>query len=364
MIQQLDLKVQYNSIKREIDLAIEKVVNSGVFILGPEVKTLEKEIAAYCQTKYAVGVASGTDALKLALVACGVGAGDEVITPPFTFIATADSICQIGAKPVFVDIDRATYNINTDLIEASITKRTKAIIPVHLYGQPADMDLIVALAKKHNLKVIEDCAQATGAEFNGKKVGSFGDAGCFSFFPSKNLGGFGDGGMVTTNDQGVAEKLSILRVHGAKNKYNSDLIGFNSRLDEIQAAVLRVKHRYLEEWNNQRQKVADLYNQLLSASKVETPFVDTRVKHVYNQYTIRCERRDELSQWLSDNDIGSAIYYPLPLHLQKAFEFLKYTQGDLPQAERVSAEVLSLPMYPELTKESVTKVASTINKFA
>lgn len=363
MVPQLDLTKQYLSIKEEIDKSVAQVIESGQYILGPEVSALEKEIASYCGAKYGVGVASGTDALKLSLIACGVKSGDEVITTNFSFIATADTIVQVGAVPVFVDINPKTFNIDENAVEKKITSKTKAIVPVHLYGQPAAMDRIMALARERDLKVIEDCAQAIGAEFAGKRVGSFGDAGCLSFFPSKNLGCMGDGGMVVTNDEEVANKVQLLRVHGAKNKYLSTLTGFNSRLDEIQAAVLRVKLKYLDKWTEARQRIAALYNDLLEGSPVQTPHVNLGVRHVFNQYSTRSAKRDELHKWLNEKDIGASVYYPAPFHLQEVFKYLGYQEGDFPESEKAAKEVLSLPIYPELTKQQIEEVTASINTF-
>lgn len=364
MIPQLDLRAQYEAIKDEIDQAVARVVKSGRYILGPEVEALEKEIASYCEAKFGVGVASGTDALEIALVACGVEPGDEVITTTFSFIATADTIVKTGAIPVFTDINPQTFNLDEDKIEHKITAKTKAIVPVHLYGQPAAMDKIMDLAEEYNLKVIEDCAQAIGAEYNGKKVGSLGDAGCLSFFPSKNLGCMGDGGMVVTSNKGLAEKVGLLRVHGQAGKYQSEMIGFNSRLDEIQAAILRVKLKYLDEWTRLRQEKAALYDELLKDSSVKTPYVASGVRHVFNQYTIRTPKRDELNEWLKKKEIGTAIYYPVPFHLQKVFEYLGYKEGSLPEAEKAAKEVLSLPIYPELTEEQIKEVIEAITSFS
>jgi len=364
----VDLKAQYLSIKEEIDGAIQRVLQNGQFILGSEVKALEEEIAAYCGVKYAVGVASGTDALHLALLACGIKAGDEVITPPFTFIATAESIAKCGAKPVFVDIDPKTYNVDPAKIEPQITQRTKAILPVHLYGQPADMDPILGLARKHHFKVVEDCAQALGAEYKGKKVGSLGDAGCLSFFPSKSLGAYGDGGMVVTNDTQIAETVRILRVHGSKAPYQHVMHGFNSRLDALQAAILRVKLNHLGRWNELRRSKAALYTGLLSqVDSIEPPHFEKNCKSSCNYYTIRLEdsrlNRGELRKHLESKDVQTAVYYPLSLHLQEVYKYLGYKPGDFPESERAQEEVLSLPMYPELSQKQVEKIVKTIKEF-
>jgi dTDP-4-amino-4,6-dideoxygalactose transaminase len=360
MIPLVDLRAQYHSIKDEIDKAVSQVIESGQFILGPNVKALEEEIAAYCGTDHAVGVGSGTEALHLSLLALGIGAGDEVITTPFTFFATSEAISQTGANPVFVDIDPITYNINPSQIEEKIGSKTVAILPVHLYGQPADMEEILAIARRNDLLVVEDCAQAIGAEYRGRKVGSLGDAGCLSFFPSKNLGGYGDGGMVVTDNAETAEKLRMLRTHGSLRKYYHSLLGFNSRLDEIQAAVLRVKLKYIDQWNGARQGKADIYNRLLAELPLARPAISPERTHVYNQYTIRVIERDLLQKTLGRNGISTAIYYPLPLHLQMVYENLGYSVGSLPGSERGSREVLSLPMYPELEDSQVEHIVDVI----
>lgn len=362
MIPLIDLKAQYKSIKDEIDKAISEVLESGQFILGPNVKDLEEEIAAYCETKYTVGVASGTDALHLSLLALGIREGDEVITTPFTFVATAEAISQTGATPVFVDIDPATYNIDPLQIEKKISLKTKAILPVHLYGQPADMDRVMELAKSYNLFVVEDCAQAIGAEFQNQKVGSFGDAGCLSFFPSKNLGAYGDGGMVVTNSEDLAEKVRMLRTHGSLRKYYHSLLGFNSRLDEMQASILRVKFRYLEEWNKARQEKAQFYNTELARLPLTLPQTAPQRTHVYHQYTIRSEKRDIIQKALGEVQIASAVHYPLPLHLQEVYKPLGCVPESLPESEKAAREVLSLPMFPELTHTRITEIANTVKR--
>ena len=371
MVEQIpavDFKTQYYAIKDEVDSAMQRVLNQGQFILGPDVKTFEGEMATYCGTKFAIGVASGTDALRLALLACGVKAGDEVITTPFTFVATAETIVQCGATPVFVDINSRSYNLDTDKIEERITSRTRVILPVHLYGQASDMEPIMELARKHNLKVIEDAAQALGAEYRGKKVGSIGDAGCLSFFPSKSLGAYGDGGMVVTNDSRIAETVNLLRRHGANISYYYDLIGFNSRLDTLQAAILSVKLKYLNDWTKLRRSKAALYNRLLTeVAGIESHFVEEFGNPSFNYYTIRLKEtklnRDELRKYLSSCGIQSMIYYPLSLHLQKAYIYLGYKQGDFPESELAQKEVLSLPMYPELSVEHIRRVVEGIKKF-
>lgn len=364
----VDLKAQYDSIRGEIEPAIHRVVQSGQFILGSEVKAFEEEVATYCGTKYAVGVASGTDALHLTLLACGIKPGDEVITTPFTFIATTEAIAKCGATPVFVDIDPKTYNIDPSQIESKITSKAKAILPVHLYGQPAAMGHILELARKHNLKVIEDCAQALGAEYKGKKVGSLGDAGCLSFFPSKNLGAYGDGGMVVTNDAQIAETVRILRVHGSTAPYQHVMHGFNSRLDALQAAILKVKLKHLDRWNELRCSKAALYTKLLSSiESIEPPHFAKNCKSSCNYYTIRVKdsrfNRGELRKHLESKGIQTAVYYPLSLHLQEVYKALGYKLGDFPESERAQEQVLSLPMYPELPKEQIDEVVSEIKRW-
>jgi dTDP-4-amino-4,6-dideoxygalactose transaminase len=363
-----DLKAQYLSIKDEIDGAIQKTLETTQFILGPEVKALEGEIAAYVGARYGVGVASGTDALHLALLACEIGPGDEVITTPFTFIATAETIARCGAKPVFVDIDPKTYNIDTSKIEEKIGKKTKAILPVHLFGQPADMDNILQMAEKYNLKVVEDCAQSLGAEYKGKKVGALGDAGCLSFFPSKILGAYGDGGMVVTNNSRIAEKLEILRNHGCKEKYYYISHGFNSRLDSLQAAVLRIKLIYVEKWIDGRRRKAELYSRLLdNVEGIKAPYVAPYSFHVFNCYTIRLtggiQERTGLQGYLTSQGIGTAIYYPLSLHLQKVYKNLGHRAGDFMESEQAEKEVLSLPMYPELKDEQIEWIVEQIAQY-
>ncbi|MDI6736347.1 MAG: DegT/DnrJ/EryC1/StrS family aminotransferase [bacterium] len=356
----LDLKAQYAGISEEIDCAVSKVIQSGTFILGENVQRLEEEIASFCNTKHGLGVASGTDALLLSLMACNVRRGDEVITSPFTFIATAEVIVLLGAKPVFVDINPKTYNIDPAHIKEMITPKTKAIIPVHLYGQPADMDRILACARGHNLVVIEDAAQAIGAKYKGKMVGEMGDACGFSFFPAKNLGAYGDGGMITTNNEELAKKIRMLRTHGSQVKYHHELIGTNSRLDELQAAILRVKLKRLNEWTNKRQRIAQIYTQAFMNTEIITPFVEEFNSPVYNQYTIRVKDRDGLIAHLKKSGVDTAIHYPIPLHLQPAFSYLGYKAGDFIESEQASKEVLSLPIYPELTDEQLETVISAV----
>jgi dTDP-4-amino-4,6-dideoxygalactose transaminase len=375
----LDLKRRYNLIKKEIDTAIEKVITSQHFILGEEVKQLESEISKYCNTKYAVAVASGTDAILLSLRNLGVGRGDFVITTPFTFFATAGAIHNVGAIPVFVDIKPDTYNIDPKKIKALLEEKTfhtqrlkieisriKAIIPVHLYGQMADMDPIIDIANKCNLDVIEDACQAIGAEYKGKKAGSIGSLGCFSFFPTKNLGTYGDGGMVTANEKNLAEKLRNLRVHGAENGYYHLSIGYNSRLDTMQAAILLAELPYLDNWNKKRKENARLYSDLLKdIEEIDCPYVSRKHKHIFHQYTIRIKnnRRNELVSFLARKGIGSKVYYPLPLHLQKCFSSLNYKKGDFPVSEVAAEEVLSLPIFPELNDEEIKYVCDSIKAF-
>lgn len=362
-----DLKTQYESIKEEVHGAIDRVLAQGQYILGPEVKAFEEEMAEYCNVKHAVGVASGTDALHLALRACGIKSGDEVITTPFTFVATVEAIRHCGATPIFVDIDRRIYNIDPSRIESKISSRTKAILPVHLFGQSADMDPILKIAQKYHLKVIEDCAQAIGAEYKGRKVGSIGDVGCLSFFPGKTLGAYGDGGMIITSDLVVAETIRILRKHGASRSYYYEMIGFNSRLDSLQAAVLRVKLKRLGKWIGLRREKAALYNRLISKlGGVTPPFEAGYGHHAFNYYTVRLDPsldRDALRRYLKENGIGTAIYYPLSLHLQPVYSQLGYQPGDLSQSERAQDEVLSLPMYPELDEEAIEQVVENLAGF-
>ncbi len=360
----VDLKSQYQTIRDEINEAIHEVLESQYFILGPMVQELEGKIANYCNVKYGVGVASGSDALLLSLMAIDVGPGDEVITTPFTFFATAGCISRLGAKPLFVDINPKTYNIKPELIEQEVTGKTRAIIPVHLYGQCADMDPILEIAKKHGLYVIEDAAQAIGAKYKGRKAGSMGHLGCLSFFPTKNLGGYGDGGMVVTDDEELAEKIRVLRIQGSKPKYYHSLVGCNSRLDAIQAAVLSVKLNYLDDWNEARRKNAENYNRLFAGMELVTPYAEEHNYHIYNQYVIRVERRDKLQDFLKEQEVGTAIYYPVPLHLQKCYSGLGYKQGDLPESEKAAKEVLALPIYPELSREQQEQVAGFIQRLA
>ncbi len=365
----LDLRSQYESIKDEINSAIEGVLSSGSYILGSNVRSVEDEMARYCGVKCAVGVASGTDALVLALKARGIGKEDEVITTPFTFFATAEAISQVGAKPVFVDIEEESFNIDPTKIEEKITEKTKAIIPVHLYGQSASMGPIMEITGRYNLHVIEDAAQAFGAEYNfsqsTKKVGSIGELGCLSFYPTKNLGGYGDGGMILTEDEEIAERLRILRVHGARALDLHSLAGYNSRLDELQAAALRVKLKHVDSWIEMRRQKASLYDELLSSLKgiVTVPYQAPYARHTFCAYTIRAAQRDKLRDYLTRKGIGTRVYYLLSLHLQEVYAHLGYKRGDFPLSEKASEEVISLPIYPELKKEQIELVAREIENF-
>jgi len=360
-IPMLDLHAQYASICEEIQVAINAVLDSQHFILGPQVQSLEAEIASYCGRKFGVGVASGTDAIILALRAAGIGPGDEVLVPSFSFIATADSVSLLGAKPVFVDIQRESFNLDPQKIASKITSRSRAIVPVHLYGQAADMDPIMEIARQHGLKVVEDNAQAIGATYKGKKTASIGDLGCISFFPSKNLGGYGDGGMVVTDSEELYKRLRGLRSHGGTKKYYSVEQGWNSRLDEIQAAILRVKLRHLDEWNARRRKNATTYDSLLNGiTGVTTPRVMGWGDHVYHQYTIRVSERDAAQKTLAERGIATTVYYPTPIHLQPIYASLGYRQGDLAETERAAKEVLSLPMYAELSQVQMECVADAV----
>jgi dTDP-4-amino-4,6-dideoxygalactose transaminase len=362
----LDLRAQFQTIRDEVMAAVERVFESQHFILGPEVEAFERSAAEYCRVKHAIGCGSGSDALLLALTALGVGPGDEVVTASFSFFATAGSITRLGARPVFVDISSDDFNIDPDLIERAITPRAKAILPVHLFGQCAEMGAIRRVAERHNLPVVEDAAQAIGAGYHELSAGAMGAIGCFSFFPSKNLGGAGEGGLMTTEDDHLAEKLRLLRVHGMRPKYYHQVVGVNSRLDALQAAVLGVKLKYLDRWSDARRRNAEHYDGLFAEAGVEevaTPSVRQNRRHIFNQYTIRCSRRDELMDFLKRRGVGSEIYYPLPLHLQECFAYLGYKPGDLPVTERTSRECLSLPVYPELTEEMRRYVVETIAEF-
>jgi dTDP-4-amino-4,6-dideoxygalactose transaminase len=357
----VDLRRQYHAIKAELDPAIAKVLDSGRFILGPNVAALEAEMATYCGVGHAVGVGSGTDALRLALQALEIGPGDEVITTPFTFVASAETISQVGARAVFADIDPATMTLDPAAIARRITPRTRAIVVVHLYGHPADMAALMQLARAHRLRVVEDAAQAIGAECRGQRVGSIGDVGCFSFFPTKNLGAYGDGGMVTTDDAVLADRVRMLRQHGSRQKYVHELDGWCSRLDELQAAVLRVKLRHLEDWTAERRGLASRYRQRLGALPLTVPGERAENRAVYHLFTIRSRQRDELRKHLGGHGIDTAVHYPTPLHLQPVFR--REPRGDLPESERASQEVLSLPLFPEMTAEEQTAVVDAIVAF-
>jgi dTDP-4-amino-4,6-dideoxygalactose transaminase len=370
----LDLKAQYRTIRDEIRPAIDEVCDAQYFILGPKVEAFERSVAAYSGARFAVGVSSGTDALLAALMALDVRPGDEVITSPFTFFATGGVIHRLNAKPVFVDIDPATFNIDPAKIEAAVTRRAKAIIPVHLFGQMADMDPIMALSRRLGIPVIEDGAQSIGAEYKSRRCGSIGDLGCFSFFPSKNLGAFGDAGMILTNDQALYDKLKLLRVHGAPSTYFHKVVGGNFRLDALQAAVLDVKLKHLDAWSDGRKKNADYYDRAFAAAgltgrgAIKTPAPVYRASgdrhyHIYNQYTIQAENRDKLQAHLKAASIGCAVYYPIPLHLQECFAPLGYAPGAFPAAEKAAGAVLSLPVYPELTDEMKDYVVAKIIEF-
>jgi dTDP-4-amino-4,6-dideoxygalactose transaminase len=375
----LDLNRQYKSIKSEIDSSIKGVLNSQYFILGKEVEELEKKIADFCGVKYAIGVSSGTDALLLSLKALNIGKGDFVVTTPFTFFATAGAIYNVGAIPIFIDIKIDTYNINPNSLYELLNgksfhsgrmnidvKRIKAIIPVHLYGQTADMDSIMKITKSYKIAIIEDACQAIGAEYNGKRAGSIGDLGCFSFFPTKNLGAYGDGGMITTQSKKLKEKLKKLRIHGRDKGYYHSIIGYNSRLDTLQAAILLAKIPHLDSWNNKRHELAGHYsNCLKNIQNIETPVEYKGRKHIYHQYTIRVKKgkRDNLQKFLKEKNIGTKIYYPLSLHLQKCFKYLGYKKGDMPVSEKASEEVLSLPIFPELNFGEIDYICNSIKEF-
>ena len=357
----LDLRAQYTTIREDVVAALLRVLDSTAFAGGPFVADFEKEFAAYCGCQFAAGVSNGTSALWLALLGLGIGAGDEVITVPNTFIATAEAITYCGATPVFVDVDPDTYTMDPDLLEPAITPRTKAIIPVHLYGQPADMDPILMIAKRHGLHVIEDACQAHGAEYKGRKAGSMGDAGCFSFYPGKNLGAYGEAGAVVTNNADLAQKIRILRDHGQTEKYQHAMIGWNDRMDGFQGAILSVKLKHLDKWNNARRGYAGLYNELLAdVDHVMLPREAAYARHIYHVYAIRVACRDELMAALREKDIWCGIHYPIPIHRQKAYESLGYGKGSFPVAERCARECLSLPMYPELTTAQIESVATEI----
>jgi len=364
----LNIPATFSQIMEEVEQGMAEVVRSGYFIMGPKVTELEEKVASYCQSKYAVAVSSGTDALLIALMAADIGPGDEVITTPYTFFATAGSIARTGAKPVMVDIEPANFNIDVTRIEAAITPNTKAILPVHLYGQCADMDPILEIARKHKLVVIEDAAQAIGSEYKGRRAGSIGDYGCFSFFPTKNLGGFGDGGLVTTSSKELYEKLKILRVHGMEPKYYHQLLGGNFRMDALQAAVVTAKLQFLEDWTQKRRDHAKLYNREFQSNQLVPPLSlppETFQRHIYNQYVIRVGegKRDALRQYLADHNIAAEIYYPVSLHEQACFQYLGYKKGDFPVAEQASVETLALPIANEITQEQQALVVNCVKDF-
>lgn len=356
----VDLKSQYESMSEEIHAAVREVLESGRYILGPNVAALEEEIAAYCGTKYAVGVASGTDALILSLDAYGIGPGDEVITSSYSFFATAEAVSRLGATPVFVDINEDTYNMDAARIEEKITGRTKAILPVHLFGHMALMEEIMEISHRHNLVVIEDACQAIGASFKGRRAGSEGHAGCFSFFPTKNLSCYGDGGMITTSDKDFAERVRVLRAHGSRKKYFNEIIGYNSRLDEIQAAILRVKLKYLDQWNESRRKKALRYNEMLMGLAVKTPVELKGAKHIYHLYIIRHKERNRIIGELKKQGVGCGIYYPVPLHLLDVYKHPG--TKPLPVAEAVSRETFALPLFPEMSDNQLSSVVESLSE--
>jgi dTDP-4-amino-4,6-dideoxygalactose transaminase len=359
----VDLKGQYETIKPEIEAAIRRVIERTAFILGPEVVAFEDEFAAFCEARHAVGVSSGTDALHLALRACEVKAGDEVITSPFTFIATAEAVSMCGARPVFVDIDPRTYNIDPGQIEARITPRTSAIIPVHLYGQPADMDPILEIAHRHHLRVIEDAAQAHGARYKGKRVGTLADIACFSFYPGKNLGAYGDAGAVVTDNDEIAERVRMLRNHGRREKYEHLVEGFGNRLDALQAAILRAKLPHLESWNNRRRELAAQLTTLIAGTEAITPFVPEWAEPVWHLYVVRVKDRDRVLAQLKQVGIASGVHYPISLHLQPAYQHLGYCRGSFPHAEMAMDKVLSVPMYPELSEVQIRYITDALAKY-
>ena len=362
-LKMVDLHRQYLSIKAEIDEAMQSVLTATDFIMGSAVKEFEDDLATYLGAKHAVGCASGTDALQVAMMALGIGRGDEVITSPFTFVATAETVALLGATPVYVDIDAKTYNLDVRQIAARITSRTKAIIPVHLYGQPADLEPLLRLAGERGLKVIEDAAQAIGARYHGRSVGTLGDIGCFSFFPSKNLGAYGDAGAMVTNDAALAERCRMVAMHGSKRRYQHEILGVNSRLDTLQAAVLKVKLRHLEAWTEARIHIAHHYDDALRGLELVTPYYAPEVRHVYNQYSIRTLRRDALAEFLKTKGVGHAIHYPLPLNLQPAFRHYVPEGTSFPVAEAVSREIISLPIFPEMQDTEIDAVAGAIRGF-
>lgn len=361
MIPMLDLKLQYATLKNEIDNAVADVLQSTHFIMGPNVGHFESETAQYLGVKHAISCNSGTDALHLALRACGINKNDEVITTPFSFAATAEAICYVGATPVFVDIDPDTYNISSKAIQAAITSKTKAILPVHIFGQVADMQEIVKIAKDNNLKIIEDCAQSFGAELNKQQTGSFGDAGCFSFFPSKNLGCYGDGGLLTTNSDEIAEHFTLLKSHGSKVRNQHVIVGWNSRLDELQAAILRIKLKHIDKFNKNRVAVAKKYNDLLSSPSIRTPIFEENMSHVFHQYTLLSENRDAISEQLNKENIGHAVYYPMPLAEQPAFNPISHAES-LDVTQDICSKCISLPIFPEMSDEQIEKVVATVKR--
>ena len=356
----MDMVAQYRTIQKEIDEAIRQVLEAGQFILGPNVAALEQEVPAYIGVKRGVGVASGTDALVLALRALEIGPGDEVIVPSYTFFATAGAVLLVGAKPICIDVDPQTYTLNVEQISSHITERTKAIIPVHLYGHPAEMDAVMKVAAAHGLKVIEDNAQAIGAEYKGRKTGSLGDIACLSFFPSKNLGGYGDGGMVVTNDDELADRIRMLRTHGWRKKYFPEMLGYNSRLDELQAAILRVKLRHLDEWTERRRYLAERYNEHFKGSGIGTPFVSKDASHAYHLYIIEVDNRQRVQEQLKEEGIPTAVYYPQPLHMSQPLAGYGYKSADFPVSARASERTLSIPFYPEMTEEQQKTVANKV----
>ena len=360
----LDLKAQYAPIRGEIDAAIARVIDTVRFIGGPEVSGLEQEIAQYSSCPHAIGCASGTDALILALRGLRIGQGDDVVVPTYSFIATAGSVANVGATPVFADVDPQTYNLDTKSLLKAITPRTKAVIVVHLYGQCCDMTALSAVCAERGLALIEDAAQAIGSEWEGKRAGSMGEVGCFSFFPSKNLGATGDGGMVVTKDAKLADRVRLLREHGGRPKYYHSIIGTNSRLDALHAAVLRVKLQHLDEWSEGRARNAAMYNHLFDGSNVVTPYRDERARHIYNQYVVRVPNRDEVRAKLTERGIGTEIYYPVPFHMQECFVDLGYREGDFPHSEAAAEETIALPIYPELTEEQIRYVAANVRELA
>ena len=358
-----ELKRQYKSFEKEAKKKLDEILESQAFILGKEVEAFERAVASYCNVKFAIGLNSGTDALILALDAIGVGEGDEVITSSFTFVATAEAIARVGAKPVFVDIEPKTFNIDPELIKKKITKKTKAIIPVHMYGLPANMDEIKKAVEKKGIKVIEDSAQAIGATYNGKKTGSLADCGCFSFFPSKNLGGFGDGGMIVTDSEELYEKIKLLRNHGTNKKYHHKIIGYNSRLDNLQAAILNVKLPLLDGWIKARQENAELFNSAFKEYPLVVPSTPKGCGHSYHLYTLKYRKPEKISEFLNTNGIEARTYYPLPLHMQECFKHLGYKKGDLPEAERACTECFSIPAYPELTGDEKSYIIDKFGQF-